>query len=326
MHNLISVSVVIPAYNCENYIRRAIDSVLMQTRPADQIIVIDDGSKDKTADIVRTYGDKVILIQQENAGVSIARNAGIAAATGDWIAFLDADDEWLAEKLKLQTEHLKRHPDLKWTFGNLLWPKSEKGGLGSAHPAHTLPQSAAEREFFEDYFDGYCRGFYAWTGTVMVHRSVFEAVGLFEPGMKRGQDNDLWDRIAYQYPRVGYLAEPLAIYHLDTPASSTKINDRVDFMIDLVHRHEALSKKYNRCEAFRPCITYMLQTWIRQLRIQKRYADVKLLLNRFDGYLSGRFRREMRFRLVWPPLTDAAADAVMRFKKVLFSDGRVREG
>ncbi|HOM77565.1 MAG TPA: glycosyltransferase family A protein, partial [Anaerohalosphaeraceae bacterium] len=94
MHDKRSISVVIPAYNCQAYIRRAIDSVLGQSRPADEIIVVDDGSTDGTAEAVRTYGAKVILIQQENAGVSAARNAGIRAASGDWIAFLDADDEW----------------------------------------------------------------------------------------------------------------------------------------------------------------------------------------------------------------------------------------
>ncbi|MHC5190567.1 MAG: glycosyltransferase family 2 protein, partial [Planctomycetota bacterium] len=82
------ISVVIPAYNAEKHIARAIDSVLAQTRPADEIIVVDDGSTDATAEVVRSYGEKVIFIQQENAGVSVARNAGIEAASGDWIAFL----------------------------------------------------------------------------------------------------------------------------------------------------------------------------------------------------------------------------------------------
>ena len=112
------ISVVIPAFNAEKTIARAVESVLAQSRPADEIIVIDDGSKDNTADVIRSYGDKVILIQQENAGASVARNAGLKNASGDWIAFLDCDDEWLPEKLKLQSEHLARNPDLKWTYSN----------------------------------------------------------------------------------------------------------------------------------------------------------------------------------------------------------------
>ena len=116
----VSVSVVIPAYNAAEHITRAIDSVLAQTRRADEIIVIDDGSADNTADIVKRYGAELKYIYQDNAGAGQARNAGIDAAKSEWIAFLDADDEWLTDKLQLQTDYLARHPDLMWTTGNFL--------------------------------------------------------------------------------------------------------------------------------------------------------------------------------------------------------------
>ena len=116
----ITVSAVIPAYNAGKYVGRAIESVLAQTRKADEIIVVDDGSTDDTAEVVERFGDAVRFIRQENAGASFARNTGIEAATSDWIAFLDADDEWLPNKLKLQTEHLERNPNLVWTTGNYI--------------------------------------------------------------------------------------------------------------------------------------------------------------------------------------------------------------
>jgi hypothetical protein len=152
---------------------------------------------------------------------------------------------------------------------------------------------------------------------LVIQRQVFDAVGLFEAGMKRAQDNDLWFRIAYQYPQIGYLPDPLAIYHLDTVDSSTKINDRVDFMIELVRRHEKLSKQYNRHEAFRPCITQMLQIWIRQIEKQGRSKDAGLLLKTFQSYLSRRFRREMRCRLLCPPITSRLADIVFNIKSMV---------
>ncbi|MHC4951908.1 MAG: hypothetical protein ACYTEU_13140, partial [Planctomycetota bacterium] len=155
---------------------------------------------------------------------------------------------------------------------------------------------------------------FAWTCTVLVHRTVFDSVGMFEPGMKRAQDTDLWYRIAYQYPRVGYLPEPLAIYHLDTQGSSTKVNDSVDFMINLVHRHEAFSKQFNRDEAFGPCITHMLQVWIRQLQKQGRRKDAAMLLDKFSAYVSKRFCREMRFRLAVPVLGSGLVECVFWFK------------
>ena len=120
MQNDITISVVIPAYNCERYITRSIDSVLAQTRPVDEIIIVDDGSSDNTGEVVKRYGGKVRYIRQENAGASVARNTGIEAATGDWIAFLDGDDEWLPDKIKHQTELLSRNPNLVWVTGNYM--------------------------------------------------------------------------------------------------------------------------------------------------------------------------------------------------------------
>lgn len=310
------ITVVIPAYNAEQTIGRAIDSVLAQTRPADEVIVIDDGSVDGTAEVVRAYGDKVIFIQQENAGVSVARNAGIEAATSDWIAFLDADDEWLPEKLKCQTEHLSRNPELTWTYSNFYKKHPGHKSLRPAHMSGKTDVLLQGREYFEDYLQSYVNHAFAWTCAILIRRDVFETVGMFEPGMKRAQDNDLWYRIAYQYPKVGYLAEPLAVYHLDTPGSSTKINDQVDFMTGLIERHMQLSEKAGRGKDFRPCITHMIQIWIRRCVCSRRYADVRILLGRFADYLPARFRREMRFRLTCPPLTMWVADGVMKFKKI----------
>ena len=116
----ITVSAVIPAYNAGKYVGRAIESVLAQTHKADEIIVVNDGSSDDTAEVVERFGGAVRFIRQENAGASVARNTGIEAATSEWIAFLDADDEWLPNKLKLQTEHLERNPKLVWTTGNYI--------------------------------------------------------------------------------------------------------------------------------------------------------------------------------------------------------------
>ena len=303
------ISVVIPAYNAERCIARAIRSVLAQTRPAKEIVVVDDGSTDGTAEAVRAFGDAVRLIQQPNAGASVARNTGIEAAIGDWIAFIDADDEWLPQKLQLQAVFHQQYSNLKWSYTR----------LERAHPqwkTHRLshPDSVAESRVFEDYLDAYCKGFYISTITVMVHRSVFDIIGMFEPGMKRAQDSDMWFRTAYRFPQVGYIPQSLAVYHLDTPNSSTKINDRVDFMVDHIERHRKLSQTFNRDKAFAPCITMMLQVWIRQLLKQKRRHDALVLLKRYASFLSGRFRREIAFRLSVPWLGPRIADAVEELK------------
>lgn len=318
----ISISVVIPAYNAEQHIGRAIDSVLTQTLKVDEIIVVDDGSSDKTEQVIRSYGDKVKYIAQQNAGVSVARNTGIEAAAGNWIAFLDADDEWMPEKIKLQTEHLQRNPDLKWIYSNFYQKQPHSQKLQEAHGSRTLDELLDGRDFFEDYFTAFVNHGHLWTCTVIIQKEVFEKTGPFEPGMKRAQDNDLWYRIAYQYPKIGYLRQPLAVYHLDTPASSTKINDRVDFMAQLVNRHLELSAQYDRQQAFTPCVTHMLGVWIRQLLRQKRYDDAKILSSQFRKYLSPRFQREVSFRLTCPPLTNRIADLIFKLKKIVTVQGQ----
>ena len=97
------ISVVIPVYNREETLAHAIESALSQTLKPHEVVVIDDGSSDKSAEVAEGFGDIVRVIRQENAGAAIARNVGIRHAVGDWIAFLDSDDVWDRDKLKLQT-------------------------------------------------------------------------------------------------------------------------------------------------------------------------------------------------------------------------------
>jgi glycosyltransferase involved in cell wall biosynthesis len=115
------VSAIIPAYNRRHYIRRAVDSILNQTVPVHEIIVVDDGSKDGTADLVEElYGSRVKLIRQANTGVAGARYRGIQSATGDWIAFLDSDDEWTPDRNSALLAAAAKVPeDVAWIFGDL---------------------------------------------------------------------------------------------------------------------------------------------------------------------------------------------------------------
>lgn len=111
-----SVSVIIPAFNAEAFIEETLESALSQTLPPREVIVVDDGSTDNTAEIVRGYGKKVHLLEQEHLGVSVARNAALAVAGGEYIALLDADDLWMPEKLEKQVAYLDEHPEIDIVF------------------------------------------------------------------------------------------------------------------------------------------------------------------------------------------------------------------
>jgi glycosyltransferase involved in cell wall biosynthesis len=158
------ISTITPVLNTEKYIGEAVDSILAQTRPADEIIVVDDGSTDGTPAILHSYGDRIRVIRQDNAGQPSALNAGVAAATGDAFAFLDADDLWMPDKLRLQEEALTGQPELDAVFGGV-----------EQFPSPEIPPEVA-RTF--DVPEGVRPGISKIT--LLVRRTALERVGGFD--------------------------------------------------------------------------------------------------------------------------------------------------
>ena len=211
-----SVSVVIPAFNAGESIGRALDSVFAQTLKPNEVIVVDDGSSDDTRDETKRYGRKVKYIHQENGGPSKARNTGIEAAKATWIAFLDADDEWLPTKLEEQIELLQRHPELMWCGANAI---NNNQGIETYRSS---PLNASEGLAGRDYFDSYLLAvgneyIIEATNTFVIKRCVFDEVGMFDTSFVRAEDSDMWCRIAFEYPKFGYIPHPLSRFHLDVP-------------------------------------------------------------------------------------------------------------
>jgi len=193
-----TISVIIPTYNRIETLSRAIESVLAQTHPADELIIVDDGSTDGTAAWVREHYPQIKLIEQKNSGVSAARNRGIESSRGDWIALLDSDDEWLPHKLEKQLALWASEPRLKIVHSDEIWIRSgvrvnqmkkhrKKGGwiFQDCLPLCAISPSA-----------------------VMIHRSLFDEVGVFDETLPTCEDYDLWLRITSRFP-VLYCDEPL---------------------------------------------------------------------------------------------------------------------
>jgi len=216
MGNNLKVSVIIPAYDATATIGRAIDSVLHQTVPVAEIIVINDGSTDNTSEIVRSYGDAIRYFYQNNTGLSGAMNCGIEQAKEEWIAFLDADDEWLPGLVKSHIKLVSENPDVKWTYCR------NEQVMQDGRRRMRIPQAVEEeidREGFLSYFRAALVGFYFGKCGFMIQRSVFEELGNFDPAMRNGMDKDMWRRIALRHPRVAVCREVCWRYYLDNPNS-----------------------------------------------------------------------------------------------------------
>lgn len=187
------VSVIIPTYNRANLLKHAVDSVLTQTYPYFEIIIIDDGSTDHTSDVVAQKKDPRIRYEQQSASglPAAARNHGIRIARGAFIAFLDSDDLWLPNKLERQIALAQSHPDVGLFYGIA-------ETFGSESSESTVPVTMMRSgTIFEDllFFN------FIPTLTALIPRSVFDVVGVFEerPEFKAIEDYDLWLRIAQRY-------------------------------------------------------------------------------------------------------------------------------
>ena len=191
-------SVVIPCYNGEKHIHISVESVLAQSFEDFEIVVVDDGSKDATAEAVRSLAAKdqkgrVRLVERENGGVSAARNSGILASRGDYVCFLDSDDQWLPGHLAALSEAIERYPQEVF-FSTLSQTRLVDGRI------NRLDKDMPEDIFvIEDYFDYEISAkpsVSKFTSTICLKRSFFDRHGLFVEGVKISEDEDMWYRAA----------------------------------------------------------------------------------------------------------------------------------
>jgi glycosyltransferase involved in cell wall biosynthesis len=314
------VSVVIPAYNAAKFIRRTIDSVLAQSFTNYELIVVDDGSTDETGRVVQSYGSKVRYVRQANAGDGPARSAGIAAARGAWIAFLDHDDEWLPDKLKLQVDLLERNPDLRWCGAN--YYLSCQGLRQPAGNPDELTQRLAGRESFDNFFTAVAsEGCALVTTTMVVHRKVFEQVGVFDSCWALCADFDMWWRITYRYPRIGYLPQPLGIMHLDVlNVAATRYHlagKRGDDARRLVERHLKLAEENHMSPEFTPLAKKVLRKSLATNIYHGLKTDARATVHQFPTLLPLSLRLAAMVLTVFPKVTSSILHILLRLAYAL---------
>jgi glycosyltransferase involved in cell wall biosynthesis len=203
------ISVVIPLYNGKGYIRRSIQSVLRQTCADFELLVVDDGSTDGSPEVVRTFTDsRVRLIQQEHAGVSVARNRGLAEARAEYVALLDADDEWEPQFLDAVV-----HLSLAYPQAGILATGYRKVFPKGPSVEVTVAESPTRTTLLiDDYFRRLQGGSIVHTSAVAIPVRVFQELGGFLEGCRAGQDQEMWGRIAL-HCLVGYDPRILSSYH-----------------------------------------------------------------------------------------------------------------
>jgi glycosyltransferase involved in cell wall biosynthesis len=194
-----TISVIIPAYNRAREVGNAIDSALAQTLPPLEVIVVDDGSTDETPEVLARYGDRIRIVRQENQGVAAARNAGIAVARGELLAFLDSDDVWLPRKSELQAARIDADPELGLVHCGVDFEGTgiRLDGMEGSVATEIL---RLDRSVIVAHGSG-----------VMVPRRVAEEVGGFDPRMRVSEDWDFCYRVAARY-RIAFVAEPLVLH------------------------------------------------------------------------------------------------------------------
>jgi len=230
------VTVIVPAYNCAATVAETLESALAQDHRAQEVLVVNDGSTDNTLEVLRGFGDRIRVIDQKNAGPPAARNAGLAGARGDYVAFLDADDVWVQGKLSAQARHLDNNADVSTVFTR--WHVWKAGPDGQYQRRPDIESQAVT-----DAVDGANSGWLytrllldceLLTTTVMLRNSMVKKIGGFDLGLWNGDDYDYWLR-ASREGKITKLSSIGALYRI-LPGSVSHRPKPTNYEFEVVSR------------------------------------------------------------------------------------------
>ncbi len=245
------VSVIIPSYNCQQYIAETIACVLAQDYPAIELIVVDDGSSDQTLPIIQTFGDRLKLIQQQNTGVCAARNRGIQEASGVFLCLLDHDDYWFPDKLSRQVNALLNNPEYGVVYSSFThWHANAGGEFPKPSDFKVNPSDAIDPEFSGWIYHLLLLDCWMLTSTALFRKDVFARCGLFDEALPYSEDWDLWLRLSRVYPFIK-LAYPTTLYRQHAQQGNKKIR-AIDYRTVLL---TGAKKKWGLCSPDGRCLS-----------------------------------------------------------------------
>lgn len=310
-------SIIIPSYNKAPYLSKAIQSVLSQTFTDYELIIVDDGSKDDSAEIAAKAIESrpnCRLIKQENAGVSVARNNGVAASQGEYLCFLDADDWWAPTFLEEMAKLIAEFP-VAGIYGTNYTIVNESKGKTRVSPI------GVEQGFERGYIN-YCQVYAKtmamplWTGAICIPREVYEETQGFNPQLKMGEDFDLWIRIALKH-KVAFLNKPLAYYNQDVEANKRAIGSLPPPETQFAFRADYLKDDMERDAELKHIVECVQIICLRNYFLSEKYHDQAVeALNKMDleAHWGNTYADYLR-RPVWKTrLVDTTARIVEKLK------------
>jgi len=268
----LEITVVIPTYNRYELLKRALASVFAQTQRVDEIIVVDDGSTDDTAQIIKDF-PSITYIYQENRGVSAARNAGIKEAKNEWIAFLDSDDAWHPQKIEAQMQFHKNNSDILMSYTDERWIRNDN--------EVQVPKKYAK--VGGDIFQACLSHCIIAPSAAFMHRSLFEKYGEFDEALEVCEDYDLWLRTAFS-EKIGLVNKKLITKYAGHPEQLSFKYWGMDRF-----RTQALEKLLRNCKDEEKCALLrqeLLKKYALLIKAAGKYdkiADIKFYEKRVEN-------------------------------------------